>query len=61
MVEQLDHFSVNIPGAVDEDVANCFVGRGGLKGIDRYHGEEWTTLDTGAPVPADALAVVPLQ
>lgn len=58
IVERFGHFSVNILGAGHEDLANRFAGRGGLKGHERYHGAEWTTLASGAPVLADALASV---
>jgi flavin reductase (DIM6/NTAB) family NADH-FMN oxidoreductase RutF len=48
-------FSVNVLGVGQEDVAACFAGRTGLKGEQRFDLGEWATLQTGAPVMADAL------
>ncbi|MDO9418072.1 flavin reductase family protein [Pararhizobium sp.] len=52
------HFCVNILSAGQQHIADRFAGKGGIKGIERYHGAEWTTLASGAPALVDALAVV---
>ena len=49
-------FSVNLLAARHEKLAHRFSGRGGVHGERRFEGAEWTTLATGAPVLADALA-----
>jgi Conserved protein/domain typically associated with flavoprotein oxygenases, DIM6/NTAB family len=58
VVERFGHFGVNILGARHEAVAQQFAGAGGLKGPDRYRGADWTSLVSGAPVLADAAAVI---
>ncbi len=52
------HFCVNILSLEQQHIADRFAGKGGLKGIERYEGAEWTTLASGAPVLVDALAAV---
>ena len=49
-------FAVNLLRADQGAIAERFSGRGGLKGAARYGGASWTTLGSGAPVLADALA-----
>ncbi len=49
-------FGVSIVGAAHDALADRFAGRTGLKGAARFAGADWTTLATGAPVLADALA-----
>src|SRR5882762_11422659 len=49
-------FAVNLLRACHAPVADRFSGRGGHKGPARYAEASWTTLVTGAPVLADALA-----
>jgi flavin reductase (DIM6/NTAB) family NADH-FMN oxidoreductase RutF len=51
-------FAVNVLAAEQQDLAERFSGRLGHKGEDRYAGARWATLDTGAPVLADALVVL---
>jgi flavin reductase (DIM6/NTAB) family NADH-FMN oxidoreductase RutF len=51
-------FGVNILGAGQQDVAERFTGRGGLKGRDRFVGAEWITLASGVPLLVDALAAI---
>lgn len=51
-------FSVNLLGASQQDIAEVFAGRHGLKGEARFTRGAWTTLTTGAPVLAEALAVL---
>lgn len=52
------HFSVSLLSADQQGIADRFAGRGGIDGIDRFKRGRWHTLATGAPVLADALAVV---
>lgn len=49
------HFAINVLRAHHQPLADQFAGKGGVKGHHRYHGAEWTKLETGAPVLADAL------
>jgi cob(II)yrinic acid a,c-diamide reductase len=49
-------FSVNILSREQEDVSERFAGRRGLSGEERFAGLAWSTLETGAPVLAGALA-----
>ncbi|MFG1420533.1 flavin reductase family protein [Roseixanthobacter liquoris] len=50
-------FAINVLRPHHEALADRFAGRGGVKGVARYEGADWTRLATGAPVLADALAV----
>jgi flavin reductase (DIM6/NTAB) family NADH-FMN oxidoreductase RutF len=49
-------FAINVLRPHHEAIADRFAGKGGLKGPARYEGADWTRLETGAPVLADALA-----
>jgi flavin reductase (DIM6/NTAB) family NADH-FMN oxidoreductase RutF len=49
-------FSVNLLSAEQQDIAERFAGKGGLKGEQRFTGAIWRTLATGSPILADALA-----
>lgn len=49
-------FAINVLRPHHQPVADQFAGKGGLKGPERYAGADWTRLETGAPVLADALA-----
>jgi len=49
-------FSVNLLSAEQQDVAEQFAGKGGLKGEARFAGLTWRTLATGSPVLSTALA-----
>ncbi len=51
-------FTVNILSDRQQPIADRFSGRTGAKGAERFDGSSWTTLATGAPVLADALAVI---
>jgi flavin reductase (DIM6/NTAB) family NADH-FMN oxidoreductase RutF len=51
-------FGVNILSAGQQEVAERFTGRGGLKGRDRFAGAQWTTLVSGVPLLVDALAAI---
>lgn len=54
-IRHFGHFCVNVLADGQEDVANRFSGFGGIKGVERYAGREWTTAVSGAPVLSDAL------
>jgi flavin reductase (DIM6/NTAB) family NADH-FMN oxidoreductase RutF len=58
LIEQEGRFGVNVLAADHADVADRFSGRGGIKGEARYEQASWTTLATGAPLLADALAAL---
>lgn len=49
-------FAINVLRPHHQPLADQFAGKGGLKGPERYQGADWTRLETGAPVLADALA-----
>ena len=49
-------FSVNLLSAEQQEIAERFAGKGGLKGEDRFTGSTWRTLETGSPILTDALA-----
>lgn len=57
-IQRHGHFCVNILAVGQEEIANRFAGIGGVKGSARYEGAEWTTLVSGAPVLAHALAAI---
>jgi flavin reductase (DIM6/NTAB) family NADH-FMN oxidoreductase RutF len=56
VISRYGHFCVNILAADQQDVADRFAGKGGLKGVERYDGAEWFTLASGASVLRGALA-----
>jgi flavin reductase (DIM6/NTAB) family NADH-FMN oxidoreductase RutF len=58
VIERHGHFCVNILSSTQQDIADRFAGKGGLKGPARYDGAEWTTLASGAPVLMDALCAI---
>ncbi|KQS89512.1 MULTISPECIES: flavin reductase family protein [unclassified Rhizobium] len=58
VIQANGHFCVNILSGDHQHIADRFAGKGGLKGADRYHGAEWTTLASGAPVLLGALAAI---
>jgi flavin reductase (DIM6/NTAB) family NADH-FMN oxidoreductase RutF len=49
-------FSISLLAARHEALAHRFSGHGGVRGARRFDGAQWTTLSTGAPVLADAIA-----
>jgi flavin reductase (DIM6/NTAB) family NADH-FMN oxidoreductase RutF len=52
-------FGVNVLRAEQQSLADQFAGRGGLRGLDRYHGATWTSLLAGgASILKDALAAI---
>lgn len=50
------HFAVNLLAEDQSAIAARFAGAGGVKGEDRFHLGDWTTLETGAPMLRDAMA-----
>lgn len=55
-IQSEQRFCINVLARHQEAVAHNFAGRGGLKGVDRFAGAEWTTLQSGAPALHGALA-----
>ena len=51
-------FGVNILTADQLDIAERFTGKGGLKGVDRFTGAEWTTRASGVRLLVGALAAI---
>lgn len=49
-------FSINLLAADQQPIADCFSGRTGVKGEDRFGIGAWRTANTGAPVLDGALA-----
>ena len=52
------HFCVNVLGSRHRAIADCFAGRGGVKGAARYAEANWSPLATGALALDDALASI---
>ena len=50
------HMCVNLLDQRHLPLARCFAGMTGKRGEDRFSEGKWTSLETGAPVLADALA-----
>jgi flavin reductase (DIM6/NTAB) family NADH-FMN oxidoreductase RutF len=55
-LREMGAFSISLLAARHEGLAHRFSGHGGVRGARRFDGGEWTTLSTGAPVLADAIA-----
>jgi flavin reductase (DIM6/NTAB) family NADH-FMN oxidoreductase RutF len=49
-------FSINLLAARHQALALRFSGHSGVHGSRRFDGAQWTTLSTGAPVLAEAIA-----
>jgi flavin reductase (DIM6/NTAB) family NADH-FMN oxidoreductase RutF len=58
LLQRYGSFGVNILSADQIDVAERFSGIGGLKGIDRFVGAEWTKGISGVPLLVGALAAI---
>jgi flavin reductase (DIM6/NTAB) family NADH-FMN oxidoreductase RutF len=58
MILQYGSFCVNMAAAEHRAIADCFAGVTGCHGVERFAGSRWTTLVTGAPVLASAIAVL---
>lgn len=57
-ISKLGAFGVNILGADHAEIAKRFSGVGGVKGVDRFTGAEWTTLVSGVPLLGGAPVVL---
>lgn len=57
VIEKYRHFGVSSLAAGHQKVAERFSGFGGIKGVDRYAGADWFTLETGASLLKGATAV----
>jgi len=57
LIERYHHFGVSSLAGHHQAVAERFSGFGGIKGVDRYAGAEWITLETGASLLKDATAM----
>lgn len=55
-IAAIGSFSINLLASDQQDLAGQFSGRTGLKGEARFTDPGWTTLATGAPILATALA-----
>jgi flavin reductase len=55
IIREHGRFAVNLLAEGQEEIAGRFAGRGGLQGEARFQLGDWTTLETGAPVLADAM------
>jgi flavin reductase (DIM6/NTAB) family NADH-FMN oxidoreductase RutF len=58
LIRQFGCFGVNILGADQTAIAERFAGKGGLKGAERFAGLETSTLASGVPLLAGALAAI---
>jgi flavin reductase (DIM6/NTAB) family NADH-FMN oxidoreductase RutF len=58
LLQRYGAFGVNVLTGGQQSVADRFSGRGGIKGPERYAGEDWITLATGTPLLANALAAL---
>jgi flavin reductase (DIM6/NTAB) family NADH-FMN oxidoreductase RutF len=56
VLEKAGRFAVNLLSAEQKEIADRFAGRGGERGEQRFAGEIWEQLATGAPVLSNALA-----
>lgn len=56
ILRETQAFAVNVLAGHQDAVADRFAGRGGAYGPARYAGADWTTLATGMPILAEALA-----
>ncbi|MFO1038690.1 MAG: flavin reductase family protein [Geminicoccaceae bacterium] len=57
MITAARSFAVNVLAEPHAALAERFGGRTGVFGQERFQAGSWTTLETGAPILADALAV----
>jgi flavin reductase (DIM6/NTAB) family NADH-FMN oxidoreductase RutF len=58
LIKRHGFFGVNILPAEQQDIAERFSGKGGLKGAERFAGAEWTARVPGAPLLVGALAAI---
>lgn len=58
VLQRYGTFAVNVLSHDQHHIADRFAGRGGLKGVERYEGADWSELVTGTPVLSGALTVL---
>ncbi|MBR0754272.1 flavin reductase family protein [Bradyrhizobium jicamae] len=58
LIQRHGAFGVNMLTADQSDIAERFAGKGGLKGVQRFAGAEWTTRASGVPLLVGALAAL---
>jgi flavin reductase (DIM6/NTAB) family NADH-FMN oxidoreductase RutF len=58
LLRRYGFFGVNILTADQQDVAERFTGKDGLKGAARFAGAQWITRASGVPLLAGALAAI---
>jgi flavin reductase (DIM6/NTAB) family NADH-FMN oxidoreductase RutF len=57
-ISRYRHYCVNILSAEQQEIADRFAGRGGIKGAARYEGAHWIPTATGALALDGALASI---
>ena len=58
LVKRYGFLGVNILTSDQIDIAERFTGKGGLKGVERFTGAEWTTRASGVPLLVGGLAAI---
>ena len=58
LVKRYGFLGVNILTSDQIDIAERFTGKGGLEGVERFTGAEWTTRASGVPLLVGALAAI---
>ncbi len=56
VIQETGRFAINILNEKHADLAELFAGRGGIKGAIRFDSGRWSSVETEAPVLADAAA-----
>lgn len=58
VLQRYGSFAVNVLADDQQHIADRFAGRGGIKGVHRYDGADWSELVTGTPSLSGALTVL---
>jgi flavin reductase (DIM6/NTAB) family NADH-FMN oxidoreductase RutF len=58
LLKRYGAFGVNMLAADQVEIAERFTGKGGLKGVERFAGAEWTTRASGVPLLVGALTAI---
>ncbi|MEJ5082559.1 MULTISPECIES: flavin reductase family protein [unclassified Ochrobactrum] len=58
VISRHNHFCVNILSSTQQEIADRFAGKGGIKGAARYEGAEWFELESGALALSGALSSI---
>lgn len=58
LIRRYGAFGVNILNADQLEIAERFAGKGGLKGAERFAGNQWVTSVSGVPLLVGALSAV---